>query len=67
VLIGNDPGGAAGASAPDDVYAERPSRMHDPALLENRRAKRRFPWRYLGVGVLTAAAYFAWLYLLDHL
>jgi hypothetical protein len=41
--------------------------MRDAASLESRRPRDPFPWRYVGIGLLTAAAYFAWLYLLDHL
>lgn len=46
-----------------DRYGEGPSLRgagYEP------RDGRSFPWRYVGIGVLTAAAYFAWLYLLDH-
>lgn len=80
VLIGRE-GAAAPASGqaaqplephdddydPDARYSDAPTRMRNPALLESRRSPRRMPWRYVGVGVLTLAAYFAWLYLLDHL
>jgi hypothetical protein len=41
--------------------------MRDPATLEVGRVKLTFSWRAAGVGALTLAAYFAWLYLLDHL
>jgi hypothetical protein len=40
--------------------------MSDVAF-ESRRPSRGLPWQYLGLGVLTAVAYVAWLYLLDHL
>ncbi len=38
-----------------------------PGLLESAGPERRFPWRYVGVGLITVVAYGAWLYLLDHL
>lgn len=44
-----------------------PTQMREPMAFESRRASRGFPWRYVGVLVLTAVAYFAWLYLLDHI
>ncbi len=59
--------GPAASPGPSERYSDAPTRMRDPGALGSKRPKRRFPWRYLGVGVLTAAAYFAWLYLLDHL
>jgi hypothetical protein len=48
--VGSDPGGRFGPGA----------------QFEARRPKRSFPLQYLGIVVLTCAAYFAWLYLLDH-
>jgi hypothetical protein len=44
-----------------------PTQMRDPTTFESRRPSRGFPWRYVGVLVLTGVAYFAWLYLLDHM
>jgi hypothetical protein len=45
-----------------------PTQMRDQAsFATSRRRRRGFPWRYVGVLLLTAVAYFAWLYLLDHL
>jgi hypothetical protein len=44
-----------------------PTQMRDPASFESRRPRRGFPWRYVGVLLLTSVAYFAWLYLLDHM
>jgi hypothetical protein len=44
-----------------------PTQMRDVASLDSRRPKRTIPLRYIGIVVLTAAAYMAWLYLLDHL
>ncbi|MFT3922895.1 MAG: hypothetical protein QM778_10205 [Myxococcales bacterium] len=51
--------------APAPRHAD--ARGREPQAFESRRPKHRFPWRYVGVGALTAVAYFAWLYLLDHL
>jgi hypothetical protein len=48
-------------------YSDAPTTMRDAPSLDSRRAREPFPWRYVGIGLLTAAAYFAWLYLLDHL
>jgi Ni/Co efflux regulator RcnB len=50
-----------------DRMSDIPTRMRDPATFEMRRPQRGFPWRYVGVLTLTAVAYFAWLYLLDHM
>jgi hypothetical protein len=50
-----------------DRLSDIPTQMRDPASFESRRPSRGFPWRYVGVLVLTAVAYFAWLYLLDHM
>jgi len=50
-----------------DTYGDIPTQMREAAGLESKRPTQPFPWRYVGIGVLTAAAYFAWLYLLDHL
>lgn len=45
-----------------------PTQMRDPSEFESHRPRRSgFPWRVVGVLVLTAVAYFAWLYLLDHI
>jgi hypothetical protein len=54
------------ASAYDRV-SDIPTQMRDVASLDSRRPKRTIPLRYIGIVVLTAAAYLAWLYLLDHL
>ncbi len=51
----------------DDRLSDMPTQMRDPASFESRRPSRGFPWRYVGVLVLTGVAYFAWLYLLDHM
>lgn len=48
-------------------HAEGVPGTREPGSMDSRRPKSRIPWRYLGVGALTAVAYFAWLYLLDHL
>jgi hypothetical protein len=45
-------------------YAEHP-RDSIPSTARVERGG--FPWRYLGIALLTVVAYFAWLYLLDHL
>jgi hypothetical protein len=75
VLMRNDPSRAqASYSQPprpsqrplqyDDRYTDAPGRPRDSASVRPQRA---FPWRYVAVGALTLVAYFAWLYLLDHL
>jgi predicted component of type VI protein secretion system len=47
--------------------SDLPTQMRDgPSFASTRRRPRRFPWRYVGVLLLTGVAYFAWLYLLDH-
>ena len=47
--------------------SELPTQMRDEASFATaRRRRRQFPWRYVGVLLLTGVAYFAWLYLLDH-
>lgn len=48
-------------------YGDMPTQMREASGLESKRPAASFPWRYVGIGLLTAAAYFAWLYLLDHL
>jgi hypothetical protein len=50
-----------------DRVSDIPTQMRDVATLDSRRPKRGIPLRYIGIVVLTAAAYLAWLYLLDHL
>jgi hypothetical protein len=50
-----------------DRVSDIPTQMRDVATLDSRRPKRAIPLRYIGIVVLTAAAYMAWLYLLDHL
>ncbi|MFM2418198.1 MAG: Inner rane component of cytoplasmic domain [Pseudomonadota bacterium] len=45
-------------------YAER---ARDSIPSTSRMERAGFPWRYLGIALLTVVAYFAWLYLLDHL
>jgi len=66
-----DAGRGAGRDAGRDEGGERlsdiPTQMRDPTTFESRRPNRGFPWRYVGVLVLTGVAYFAWLYLLDHM
>jgi hypothetical protein len=54
------------ASAYDRV-SDIPTQMRDVGSLDSRRPKRTIPLRYIGIVMLTAAAYLAWLYLLDHL
>jgi hypothetical protein len=54
-------------SADFERYSDAPTTMRDAPSLDSRRVREPFPWRYVGIGLLTAAAYFAWLYLLDHL
>lgn len=47
--------------------SEIPTQMRDQTSFATARRRRRgFPWRYVGVLLLTGVAYFAWLYLLDH-
>jgi hypothetical protein len=58
---------AAHPGADYERYSDAPTTMRDAPSLDSRRAREPFPWRYVGIGLLTAAAYFAWLYLLDHL
>jgi hypothetical protein len=58
---------AARPSADFERYSDAPTTMRDAPSLDSRRVREPFPWRYVGIGLLTAAAYFAWLYLLDHL
>lgn len=55
------------ASSYDGRTSDIPTQMRDVATLDSRRPKRAIPLRYVGIVVLTAAAYMAWLYLLDHL
>ena len=50
-----------------DRVSDIPTQMRDVGSLDSRRPKRTIPLRYIGIVVLTAAAYLAWLYLLDHL
>jgi hypothetical protein len=51
-----------------DRFSDAPTQMRDPGAVESRRPRRGgFPWAYVGIAALTALAYFAWLYLLDHL
>lgn len=58
---------AARPSEDFERYSDAPTTMRDAPSLDSRRVREPFPWRYVGIGLLTAAAYFAWLYLLDHL
>jgi hypothetical protein len=52
----------------EERLSDIPTQMRDPTTFESRRpARSGFPWRYVGVLALTGAAYFAWLYLLDHM
>lgn len=53
-----------GAVAPDPRRRALP--RHEATSVASQE-KRTFPWRYVGIAVLTAVAYVAWLYLLDHL
>lgn len=69
-----DPGSSSwppDARVPSEAPAGRTSSSfpsgRPPGLLESVPPKQRFPWHYVGVGLLTLVAYFAWLYLLDHL
>jgi hypothetical protein len=66
-LVDEGPAAEAAGRGRAERYSDAPTRMRDPGALDSKRPKRRFPWRYVGVGALTAVAYFAWLYLLDHL
>lgn len=66
VLLDEEPP-REGDARRDNRYSDAPTRMRDPSTMESRRPKWRIPWRYVGVGALTAVAYFAWLYLLDNL
>ncbi|MDB4974428.1 MAG: hypothetical protein JWN48_2769 [Myxococcaceae bacterium] len=59
--------GAASEWGREERFSDIPTQMRDPASFESRRPSRGFPWRYVGVLVLTGVAYFAWLYLLDHM
>ncbi len=47
-------------------FSNAPPEMRDVTAFESRRPGRPIPWQYVGLGVLTAIAYVAWLYLLDH-
>lgn len=58
---------AAGPGADYERHSDAQTTMRDAASLDSRPVREPFPWRYVGIGLLTAAAYFAWLYLLDHL
>lgn len=58
-----DMGERSGADRMSDI----PTQMRDPTTFESRRPRRGFPWQYVGVALLTTVAYFAWLYLLDHM
>lgn len=54
--------------ATGDRLSEAPTVMRNMAdLPPAKKADFRIPWRYIGLGLLTAVAYVAWLYLLDHL
>jgi hypothetical protein len=63
VLIGGEHGHPYAGRA--ERLSDAPTEMRDLSSLEARR--RSFPWRYVGMGILTAVAYVAWLYLLDHI
>ena len=60
--------GAPGDWGREERFSDVPTQMRDPSSYESRRPlSRGFPWRYVGVLLLTSVAYFAWLYLLDHI
>jgi hypothetical protein len=48
------------------AFSDAPTEMRDVTPFESKRPNRPIPWQYVGLGVLTAIAYIAWLYLLDH-
>jgi hypothetical protein len=52
---------------PRERFSDAPSGPHPPAAMEPGPQKTAFPWPYVGIALLTALAYLAWLYLLDHL
>jgi hypothetical protein len=58
---------AQAGQARSDRFSDAPTQMRDPATIASRRPRGSFPWAYVGIAALTAVAYFAWLYLLDHL
>jgi len=70
-VVPRAPRAPRGSSASWDIgerLSDIPTQMRDQASFATARRRRRgFPWRYVGVLLLTAVAYFAWLYLLDHL
>ena len=64
------PAGSAGPQTPrprGERFSEAPAHPRDPATMESPRGKGGNIGAYVGIAVLTALAYFAWLYLLDHL
>jgi hypothetical protein len=67
------PSGAPRSSAPPgsgrvrERFSDAPSAPRTSGAIDPRPQKTPFPWPYVGIAVLTALAYFAWLYLLDHL
>jgi hypothetical protein len=60
------PGPRVGSGSQSRSSGDSQSRSAAGAHFEARRPKRSFPLQYLGIVMLTCAAYFAWLYLLDH-
>ena len=50
----------------EERFSDAPTEMREPTF-QSRAPRAAFPWRYVGIAGLTTVAYFAWLYLLDHL
>jgi hypothetical protein len=49
-------------------FSDAPTQMRDVGTSDSNRPRSAgHPWAYVGIAFLTALAYFAWLYLLDHL
>ncbi len=65
VLLGGSPDAAYPGA--HDHLSDPDAEMHEAEHFESRRPRRPFPWHYVGLAALTALAYAAWLYLLDHL
>ena len=62
------PPGQHGARPRTDRFSDAPTQMRDVGSVEPIRPRSGGqPWAYVGIALLTALAYFAWLYLLDHL
>jgi hypothetical protein len=63
------PPGAYQSSRPRaERFSDAPTQMRDVGASDSNRPRSSgHPWAYVGIALLTALAYFAWLYLLDHL